>query len=150
MFFPTFKYCNHVYVSHMLTNPLVNYYIPKIKLQLLQPKLRTVWGPFSISTLLQLSLSGLQIEQNWKRGGWSPYNLLDWCLISERQTANLCESQSPAVSAEWLLKLRCCLGAVCGMEWFAYAALGIFTAILSFLMDLSVTKLLRGTRTSSL
>ncbi|TWW56268.1 Chloride channel protein [Takifugu flavidus] len=30
------------------------------------------------------------------------------------------------------------------MEWFAYAALGIFTAILSFLMDLSVTKLLRG------
>ncbi|XP_029690150.1 chloride channel K isoform X1 [Takifugu rubripes] len=49
-----------------------------------------------------------------------------------------------AVVKEWLLKLRCCLGAACGMEWFAYAALGIFTAILSFLMDLSVTKLLRA------
>lgn len=48
------------------------------------------------------------------------------------------------MSPEWLLKLRRCMRAVCGMEWFAYAALGIFTAILSFLMDLSVTKLLRG------
>lgn len=53
------------------------------------------------------------------------------------------------VSAEWLLMLRCCLVAACGMEWFVYAALGIFTAILSFLMDLSVTKLLRGTRACS-
>ncbi|XP_036958651.1 chloride channel K isoform X2 [Acanthopagrus latus] len=51
-----------------------------------------------------------------------------------------------AVVKEWLLKLRCCLGAVCGMEWYGYAALGILTAILSFLMDLSVTKLLRAHR----
>uniref|UniRef100_H3CZZ8 Chloride channel K n=1 Tax=Tetraodon nigroviridis TaxID=99883 RepID=H3CZZ8_TETNG len=33
-----------------------------------------------------------------------------------------------------------------GMEWFAFATLGIFTAILSFLMDLSATKLLRAHR----
>ncbi|KAM9350559.1 chloride channel K [Symphorus nematophorus] len=49
-----------------------------------------------------------------------------------------------AVVKECLLKLRCCLGAVCGMEWYGYAALGILTAILSFFMDLSVTKLLRA------
>ncbi|KAM7404367.1 hypothetical protein PAMP_011719 [Pampus punctatissimus] len=45
---------------------------------------------------------------------------------------------------ECLLKLRCCSGTVCGIEWYGYAALGILTAILSFLMDLSVTKLLRA------
>nr|XP_046253158.1 chloride channel K isoform X8 [Scatophagus argus] len=49
-----------------------------------------------------------------------------------------------AIVKEWLLKLRCCLGAVCGVEWYGYAALGILTALLSFLMDLSVTKLLRA------
>ncbi|KAM3618002.1 uncharacterized protein V6R79_013814 [Siganus canaliculatus] len=43
-----------------------------------------------------------------------------------------------------LLRLRCCLGAVCGMEWYAYAALGILTAILSLVMDVTVTKLLRA------
>uniref|UniRef100_A0AAX7UT56 Chloride channel K n=1 Tax=Astatotilapia calliptera TaxID=8154 RepID=A0AAX7UT56_ASTCA len=48
------------------------------------------------------------------------------------------------VSLELLLKLRCCLGTVCGIEWYGYAALGILTAILSFLMDLSVAKLLRA------
>uniref|UniRef100_A0A8C4GML9 Chloride channel K n=1 Tax=Dicentrarchus labrax TaxID=13489 RepID=A0A8C4GML9_DICLA len=47
-----------------------------------------------------------------------------------------------AIVKEWLMKLISCLGTVCGMEWYAYAALGILTAILSFLMDLSVTKLL--------
>ncbi|XP_031142756.1 chloride channel K [Sander lucioperca] len=52
--------------------------------------------------------------------------------------------RSRATVKEWLLKLRCCLGTVCGMEWYCYAALGILTAILSFLMDLSVTKLLRA------
>ncbi|XP_054627564.1 chloride channel K [Dunckerocampus dactyliophorus] len=41
-----------------------------------------------------------------------------------------------------LLRLRCCLERVCGMEWYGYAALGMLTAILSFVMDLSVTKLL--------
>nr|XP_057941035.1 chloride channel K isoform X4 [Doryrhamphus excisus]XP_057941036.1 chloride channel K isoform X4 [Doryrhamphus excisus]XP_057941037.1 chloride channel K isoform X4 [Doryrhamphus excisus]XP_057941038.1 chloride channel K isoform X4 [Doryrhamphus excisus] len=41
-----------------------------------------------------------------------------------------------------LLKLRCCLERVCGMEWYGYAALGLLTAIISFVMDLSVTKLL--------
>ncbi|XP_070694983.1 chloride channel K [Pempheris klunzingeri] len=49
-----------------------------------------------------------------------------------------------AIVKECLLKLRCCLGRVCGMEWYGYAALGVLTAILSFLMDLSVTKLLRA------
>ncbi|KAK5863224.1 hypothetical protein PBY51_000270 [Eleginops maclovinus] len=50
--------------------------------------------------------------------------------------------RSRATAKEWLLKLRCCLGAVCGIKWYGYAALGVLTAILSFLMDLSVTKLL--------
>ncbi|CAI5646860.1 unnamed protein product [Oreochromis niloticus] len=49
-----------------------------------------------------------------------------------------------AVVKELLLKLRCCLGTVCGIEWYGYAALGILTAVLSFLMDLSVAKLLRA------
>ncbi|XP_071402689.1 chloride channel K [Centroberyx affinis] len=52
--------------------------------------------------------------------------------------------RSRAFVKECLLKLRCVLGAVCGMEWYGYAALGILTAILSFFMDLSVTKLLRA------
>lgn len=55
---------------------------------------------------------------------------------------NLC-----GVSTEGLVKLRCCLEAVCGLEWYGYAALGILTAILSFLMDLIVTKLLGGHHT---
>lgn len=33
------------------------------------------------------------------------------------------------------------------MEWYVYAALGMLSAILSFLMDLSVSKLLTGTQT---
>ncbi|XP_061826463.1 chloride channel K [Nerophis lumbriciformis] len=41
-----------------------------------------------------------------------------------------------------LLWLRCWLERVCGMEWYGYAALGILTAILSFVMDMSVSKLL--------
>uniref|UniRef100_A0A672GVE8 Uncharacterized protein n=1 Tax=Salarias fasciatus TaxID=181472 RepID=A0A672GVE8_SALFA len=45
---------------------------------------------------------------------------------------------------ERLLRLRVCLGTLCGMEWYAYAALGILTAVLSFLMDFSVSKLLRA------
>ncbi|XP_041656163.1 chloride channel K [Cheilinus undulatus] len=48
-----------------------------------------------------------------------------------------------ATVKECLLQLRCCLGSVCGMEWYSYAALGISTATLSFFMDLSVTKLLK-------
>ncbi|KAM9855198.1 chloride channel K [Aulostomus maculatus] len=51
---------------------------------------------------------------------------------------------SHALVKDWLLKLKCCLGRVCGMEWYGYAVLGILTAILSFVMDLSVTKLLRA------
>ncbi|XP_030589953.1 chloride channel K isoform X2 [Archocentrus centrarchus] len=51
-----------------------------------------------------------------------------------------------AVVKGWLLKLRCCLVTVCGTEWYGYAALGILTAILSFLMDFSVAKLLRAHR----
>lgn len=45
---------------------------------------------------------------------------------------------------ESLLKLRSCLSAICGMEWYCYATLGVLTAILSFTMDLCVTKLLNG------
>nr|XP_061802898.1 chloride channel protein ClC-Kb-like [Nerophis lumbriciformis] len=41
-----------------------------------------------------------------------------------------------------LLKIKCSLERVCGMEWYAYGALGIFSAVLSFLMDISVSKLL--------
>ncbi|KAM4609917.1 chloride channel K [Polymixia lowei] len=48
------------------------------------------------------------------------------------------------LSIEILLKMRCVLGMLGGMEWYGYAALGILTAILSFLMDLSVAKLLRA------
>uniref|UniRef100_A0A665X6U1 Chloride channel K n=1 Tax=Echeneis naucrates TaxID=173247 RepID=A0A665X6U1_ECHNA len=51
-----------------------------------------------------------------------------------------------AVVKEWLLRIRCCLGAVCGMEWYGYAAQGILMAFLSFLMDITVTKLLRAHR----
>ncbi|XP_071331062.1 chloride channel K [Trachinotus anak] len=51
-----------------------------------------------------------------------------------------------AIVKEWLLRLRCCLGAVCGIEWYGYAALGILMAFLSFFMDLSVTKLLTAHR----
>ncbi|XP_068454245.1 chloride channel K [Clinocottus analis] len=52
--------------------------------------------------------------------------------------------RSRATVKEWLLKLRCCLEAGCGMEWYGYAALGVSMAILSFLMDLTVAKLLRA------
>nr|XP_040049262.1 chloride channel K [Gasterosteus aculeatus aculeatus] len=52
--------------------------------------------------------------------------------------------RSRATVKEWLLRLRSCLGTVCGMEWYGYAALGISMAVLSFLVDLSVTKLLRA------
>uniref|UniRef100_A0A674N7D8 Chloride channel K n=1 Tax=Takifugu rubripes TaxID=31033 RepID=A0A674N7D8_TAKRU len=97
----------------------------------------------------ELSPGSENVSQNNTRDEENQFeslcHLLDRCFISERQTSNLHEGPNPVVvSAEWLLKLRCCLGAACGMEWFAYAALGIFTAILSFLMDLSVTKLLRA------
>uniref|UniRef100_A0A7N8XQG9 Chloride channel K n=1 Tax=Mastacembelus armatus TaxID=205130 RepID=A0A7N8XQG9_9TELE len=87
---------------------------------------------------------------------------LDETPRSERNTENNCQEEenqletshnkSPLLSdswkpyqrPQWLLKLRCCLGAVCGMEWYGYAALGILTGFLSFLMDLSVSKLLRA------
>lgn len=36
------------------------------------------------------------------------------------------------------------------MEWYCYATLGVLTAILSFTMDLGVTKLLRGEHTYTL
>ncbi|TNN58350.1 Chloride channel protein ClC-Kb [Liparis tanakae] len=52
--------------------------------------------------------------------------------------------RSRAAVKGWLLKLRGCLEAGCGMEWYGYAALGVSMAVLSFLMDLSVAKLLRG------
>lgn len=33
-----------------------------------------------------------------------------------------------------------------GMEWYCYAALGVLTALMSFCMDLTIAKLLRGER----
>ncbi|CAJ1055385.1 chloride channel K [Xyrichtys novacula] len=48
-----------------------------------------------------------------------------------------------ATFKECFLKLSCCLGSVCGLEWYSYAALGVLMATSSFLMDLSVTKLLK-------
>ncbi|XP_068615832.1 chloride channel protein ClC-Kb-like [Brachionichthys hirsutus] len=51
------------------------------------------------------------------------------------------ERTACALSAAFLLKLRSWMEAVCGMEWYGYAVLGMLTAILSFLIDLSVTKL---------
>ncbi|XP_075882601.1 chloride channel K [Nelusetta ayraudi] len=58
--------------------------------------------------------------------------------------------RSRDIVKESLLKLRSCLSAVCGMEWYCYATLGVLTAILSFTMDLGVTKLLRGEHTYTL
>lgn len=140
----------------MLTIPLVNYYILKIKLQLLQTSVLNLEDSLGLFQKEPLSYNCPRhgsIQSRTEREAvetWSLYNLLERCLISERQTSNLHKGQNPVVvSAEWLMKLRCCLGAACGMEWFAYAALGVFMAILSFLMDLSVTKLLRGTRACS-
>uniref|UniRef100_A0A3Q2ZNQ8 Chloride channel K n=1 Tax=Kryptolebias marmoratus TaxID=37003 RepID=A0A3Q2ZNQ8_KRYMA len=54
-----------------------------------------------------------------------------------------CRAPRTAVK-EWLLKLKCCLGSVCGIEWYGYATLGILTAVLSFLMDFIVAMLLRA------
>ncbi|XP_047244364.1 chloride channel K [Girardinichthys multiradiatus] len=49
-----------------------------------------------------------------------------------------------AIVKELLLKLRERLGSVCGIQWYCFATLGILTALLSFLLDLSVAKLLRA------
>ncbi|XP_032427384.1 chloride channel K [Xiphophorus hellerii] len=45
---------------------------------------------------------------------------------------------------EQLLKLRDCLESVCRIQWYGFAILGILTAVLSFLMDFSVAKLLQA------
>uniref|UniRef100_A0AAY5KE38 Chloride channel K n=1 Tax=Esox lucius TaxID=8010 RepID=A0AAY5KE38_ESOLU len=45
---------------------------------------------------------------------------------------------------ECLVKVRCVMGSLMEMEWYCFAALGVLTAFLSFLMDLSVEKLLRA------
>ncbi|XP_072306325.1 chloride channel K [Eucyclogobius newberryi] len=43
-----------------------------------------------------------------------------------------------------LLKLRTCMETPCGLEWYCFAALGVLTALLSVLMDLSVAKIIRA------
>ncbi|KAK7884748.1 hypothetical protein WMY93_027871 [Mugilogobius chulae] len=43
-----------------------------------------------------------------------------------------------------VLKLRTCMETLCGLEWYCFAALGVLTALLSVLMDLSVTKIIRA------
>ncbi|KAL1021108.1 hypothetical protein UPYG_G00008910 [Umbra pygmaea] len=45
---------------------------------------------------------------------------------------------------ECLVKVRRVMGCLVGLEWYCFAALGVLTAFLSFLMDLSVAKLLRA------
>ncbi|XP_070303999.1 chloride channel K isoform X3 [Salvelinus sp. IW2-2015] len=45
---------------------------------------------------------------------------------------------------DFLVRVRCVMGSLMGMEWYCFAALGVLTAFLSFLMDLSVAKLLRA------
>uniref|UniRef100_A0A3P8YHP6 Chloride channel K n=1 Tax=Esox lucius TaxID=8010 RepID=A0A3P8YHP6_ESOLU len=49
-----------------------------------------------------------------------------------------------ALCLECLVKVRCVMGSLMEMEWYCFAALGVLTAFLSFLMDLSVEKLLRA------
>ncbi|XP_033824743.1 chloride channel K [Periophthalmus magnuspinnatus] len=41
-----------------------------------------------------------------------------------------------------LLRLKMCMETLCGLEWYFFAAVGILTALLSVLMDLSVTKII--------
>uniref|UniRef100_A0A7N9ARN4 Chloride channel K n=1 Tax=Mastacembelus armatus TaxID=205130 RepID=A0A7N9ARN4_9TELE len=81
---------------------------------------------------------------------------LDETPRSERNTENNCQEEenqletshnkSPLLSDSWkpYQRPRAIVKAVCGMEWYGYAALGILTGFLSFLMDLSVSKLLRA------
>ncbi|XP_056130768.1 chloride channel K [Lampris incognitus] len=45
-----------------------------------------------------------------------------------------------------MLNIRGVLGTLGGVEWYGYAALGVLAAVLSFLMDLSVAKLLAAHR----
>ncbi|XP_076022341.1 chloride channel K [Genypterus blacodes] len=80
-------------------------------------------------------------ENNWKES--------DQWKTSHNESSLLTKPWKPcqpshAFVKEWLLKLGCLMGKLCGIEWYCYTALGILTAILSFLMDLSVTKLLRA------
>uniref|UniRef100_A0A673Y707 Chloride channel K n=1 Tax=Salmo trutta TaxID=8032 RepID=A0A673Y707_SALTR len=55
----------------------------------------------------------------------------------------LINSKSPHLSS-CLVRVRCVMGSLMGMEWYCFATLGVLTAFLSFLMDLSVAKLLRA------
>ncbi|XP_031724721.1 chloride channel K isoform X3 [Anarrhichthys ocellatus] len=80
-------------------------------------------------------------NEDWEQGNQSDTSCNRIVLLADPWKP--CR-RSRATVKEWLLKLRCCLGTVCGMEWYGYAALGISMAILSFLMDLIVTKLLRA------
>ncbi|XP_053173338.1 chloride channel K [Scomber japonicus] len=85
-------------------------------------------------------------EANRENNNWERENQSD---TSHNNSPLLADPWKPCRKSrgfikEWLLKLRCFLGTVCRIEWYGYAALGILTAILSFLMDLSVTKLLRA------
>ncbi|KAJ8395153.1 hypothetical protein AAFF_G00036090 [Aldrovandia affinis] len=47
---------------------------------------------------------------------------------------------------ECLLRVQSVVGSVVGLEWFCLCALGILTALVSFVMDLSVAKLQRAQR----
>ncbi|XP_026222726.1 chloride channel K isoform X2 [Anabas testudineus] len=86
--------------------------------------------------------SETDIESNKQEGGnQSNTSQTKSLLLSDEWKPYL---RPRTIVKEWLLKLRCCFGAVCGLEWYGFAALGILTAFLSFLMDFSVLKLLKA------
>ncbi|XP_060914361.1 chloride channel K [Labrus mixtus] len=79
-------------------------------------------------------------NEDWERENQSETSHNKTLLLPDRWKP--CR-QTRATVKECLWKLSCCLGSVCGMEWYCYAALGILSATLSFFIDLSVTKLLK-------
>nr|XP_054601732.1 chloride channel K [Nothobranchius furzeri] len=112
------------------------YYISKMDLNVQKQekdKMMNSDGSPERGTDEEKSILEIEIPQGTSRSG----NPL---LLDSRKP---CRGPRRTVKA-WLLKLKTCLGSVCGIEWYGYAALGILTAILSFLMDLSVAKLLKA------
>ncbi|XP_074536780.1 chloride channel K [Halichoeres trimaculatus] len=78
-----------------------------------------------------------QRRNNWEENNRSHNTIL---LLPDRWKP--CQRTRATVKG-CVLKLSCCLGSVCGLEWYGFAVLGIFTATFSFFVDLSVTKLLK-------
>ncbi|XP_068197042.1 chloride channel K isoform X2 [Antennarius striatus] len=83
-------------------------------------------------------------EENQSETSHNTSPLIDPIKPCQQTRANVKEVSLSVLSVVWLLKLRSGMEAVGGMEWYGYAALGMLTAILSFLVDLNVTKLQRA------